>query len=230
MRTLLITDVETTGLDPATERVIEVATVRYDVPSASVIETFSTLMHGDSNAAEAVNRIGVDALIQAMPAKFAWRMVSDRLDRLIDDAAFVAHRAEFDRSFYPRELAERRPWICSKFDIEWPRSKPGASLVEVALAHDVPVWSNHRALTDCMLLAHTFQRVHELGHDVQAMLARAMRPSARYVANVSYDDRELAKAAGFAWDGMRKQWWKRLAHEDAGSLGFPVEQEDVVNP
>ena len=76
------------------------------------------------------------------------------------DAAFVAHRAEFDRSFYLPGVAERWPWIppCSKFDFEFPRLEAGRvrSSEEVALAHDVAIAVNHRALADVMLLC----RVH----------------------------------------------------------------------
>lgn len=161
IRTLCITDVETQGLDPKQHACIEVAVALYDVPSASLVECYSSLIYAEANAAEAVNRISIEALHAAASATDVWARVGAMLPA--HDAVFVAHRAEFDRSFYPADLAARLPWCCSKFDIAWPCSKLGDHLVNVALAHGVPVFDNHRALTDVMLLVKTFQRVAEGG-------------------------------------------------------------------
>lgn len=224
MRTLILTDVETTGLSPETDRVIEVATVMFDVQAACVTASFSSLIYADSNAAIDINRIPAEVLLDAPRGDYAWARVDELIALANGESAFVAHRAEFDRGFYPPELAARLPWICSKFDIEWPCSKPGASLVEVALAHGVPIHENHRAMTDCMLLAKTFASCAREGADLQAMLARAMRPRATYQALVSFDEKDKAKAAGFQWDGATKRWLRRLAEEDAAAIGFPVKE------
>lgn len=232
IQTLVITDTETTGLDPATDKCIEVAVALYSVPTATVTTVFSSLIYAEENAAEAVNHISVEALKLAPKPEAVWPRVSRIVERAAASglATYVAHRAEFDQGFYPKETANTLRWTCSMFDIEWPKSKLGASLVGVALAHGVPVHDNHRALTDVMLLAKTFQAVHKDGHDVQAMLARAMRPKAKYVALVSYDDREKAKAAGFSWDSTctigssRGSWVRQMAIEDVGALPFKTRE------
>lgn len=228
MKTLILTDTETTGIDPKTEHAIEVAAVLFDVETASVLEAFSSLIYAEANAAASINRIDVATLAKALPAKNAWARVSAMVSEAIDmrgPVAFMAHRAEFDRGFYPSELAARIPWVCSKFDVEWPRSRVGASLVEVALAHDVPVHANHRALTDCMLLAKVLERTAELGHDLTALLTRAMRPKALFrITDTSFDEARnvLAKAAGFRWE--KPYWVRSLAIADAASLPFAVTQ------
>ena len=84
--------------------------------------------------------------------------------------------------------------------------------------------SAHRALADCLILARLFERVVELGHDVREMLRRGLEPKATYQAMVSYGDRELAKTAGFTWDGEAKRWTRRLAAEDVKGLPFRVVQ------
>jgi|GEM_PF-4194195 len=43
-------------------------------------------------------------------------------------------------------------------------------------------------------------------------------------AKVSYNDKDLAKSAGFAWDGMRRMWIKKVKECDSAvfleSLNF----------
>jgi DNA polymerase-3 subunit epsilon len=217
----LILDVESTGLSPATDRVIEVGAILYSLQHATVLAALSSLVQSDSNAAEAINRIPASALIAAPDAKRAWLPVlalADKADIL------VAHSAEFDRSFSPPEL-QSRAWVCSKNDIAWPKqTRPGPSLVALALEHDLGVAVAHRALADCDLIARLFTRSRELGADLQAMLERAMRPKAEFVALVSFEEKDKAKLAGFAWQAETKTWRRRMAREDAAQLGFKVRE------
>lgn len=217
MKTLLFIDTETTGLSPETDRLLEVGAVLWSVEHRCILSTWSDLIDGDGNAAEAINRIPPSAL-----------SYGDALGNVLANLAayerradgVVAQRAEFDRGFLEAAgFKTRAPWICSKFDIEWPRSKVGDGLVSTALAHGVGVVSAHRAITDCLILARLFERVAET-HDLQPMLARAMRPKATFQAMVSYDDREKAKSAGFQWDSVTRRWTRRMAVEDAAALGF----------
>ncbi len=227
---LLITDTETGGLDPSVHPCLEVALVVFDIPTLSVIESFSTLIASDTNEAEAVNRISVGALSQGREASQAWKII----DRYVDtaathhEAALVAHRASFDRSFYPERIAKRLPWVCSKYDVSWPLSKYGDGLVHVALAHGIGVIDAHRALTDCQTLARLFRRVGEMGHDVGGMIHHALMPRKTFRAVVSFDEREKAKALGFEWDGARKIWHRRLAIEDATTKEWPFKLEEVT--
>jgi DNA polymerase-3 subunit epsilon len=218
IETILLLDTETTGLSPETDRIVEVGLVRWSVTHRAVLSTWSELVQGPDNAARGVNGIPPEALPLGTTLERALAII-DRYAKRSD--IIVAQRAEFDRSFIEAAGLTIGPWVCSKFDVEWPEGKPGDGLIGLALAHGVPVTGAHRALTDCLLLARLFERVAEK-HDVRAMLERAMLPRQTYQATVSYDDREKAKAAGFAWDGATKRWTLRLTPEAAAALPFPV--------
>jgi DNA polymerase-3 subunit epsilon len=220
MKRILCLDTETTGLFAGTDACIEVACTLYDVAAASPIASFSSLIRAQSNAAESVNGISVEMLRKAPAPIPVWNVVH-WLAAQAD--VVVAHRAEFDRGFVPSLVRDAKPWACSKFDIEWPRGHIGDHLVHLALAHGVPVYSAHRAAADVDTLVRLFQAAHRLT-DVPAMLAKAMRPKVKVVALVSYDDREQAKAAGFAWDGASKTWSRRMAAEDVGALPFKTRE------
>ena len=46
-------------------------------------------------------------------------------------------------------------------------------------------------------------------------------------AKVSYDDRHLAREAGFRWnDPVKGAWTRRLSRREIKSLNFPVEAID----
>lgn len=239
MRSIICFDLETTGLDPATDRIVEVGAALYSLEHRAVITCFSMLVQGDGNAAEAVNKIPASALSVAPVLQHAVNQLGDMLDiaALYGEPVFMAHRAEFDRGFLAAvapKLVERAPWVCSKFEIEWPESRNGASCVEMAVAHGVPVVSAHRALTDAMLIAGTIERVQAMGHDVDAMTAKALRPKALYVAETPKpwdmpdgewtDLKAKLTAAGFRFDQSSKSWRGKVAVEDVDDLPFTVRE------
>ena len=140
-------------------------------------------------------------------------------------SAFVAHNAQFDRKFYPVDIAAKLPWVCTMTDCEWPLSPLGSSCVNMALAHGVAVASAHRALTDCMLIANTMTRVAEMDYDLSKIIERAMRPKKLYAVKArdfSAERNALAKANGFMW--VKPNWVRNMAPEDVAALPFEVVQ------
>lgn len=220
MRRVLILDTETTGIDPATEACIEVACVVFDVALASPIVSFASLINHDSNAMEKVNGIPAELLAVSPPPEIVWPRV-EAMARTCD--AILAHSAVFDRGFVSDELRDSKPWICTKDDLGWPKqTKPGQSLVALALAHGLGVASAHRALADCDLLSRLLSRIAADGVDLAAFLARGLRPKATFQAIVSFADKDKAKDAGFAWEPESKRWLRTLAIEDAQSFPFQI--------
>lgn len=217
-RRVVIIDTETTGTGDDAPA-IEVAMILFDVPRASPLACWSSLLRHDENPAEAINGIAPELLREAPAPEEAWsaaRSFAATAD------AFVAHGVAFDRLRVPAEVSGGRPWICS-MDLPWPALvRPGESLVGLALRHGVGVASAHRAMADCDLLARLLVRAHEMGIDLGVLLAHGLRPRATFAASVSYSDRDAAKRAGFRWDAERRRWWREMAVADALTLAFPV--------
>jgi len=144
----------------------------------------------------------------------------------------VAHNAAFDRQWFGRGLLPQatRPWLCTLEDIRWPaernlRARP--SVIDLALAYGIPVWSAHRALTDCIYLAEVFQRCD----DLERLIARAQEPRRLVRAQVSYDQRHLARDAGFRWnDPVQGAWARRLSEREEQELSFPVVPVEAALP
>jgi len=140
----------------------------------------------------------------------------------------VAHNAEFDRKWFKSHWLPELDlqWICTMDDVKWPRNtKRGRpSVVSLALDYGVPVWSAHRALTDCVYLAEVMRREPALTR----LLIEALEPRKVYVSMLPYEQRQQCKDAGFVWDQIvAKAWAKKMRPSEAEQLGFPVREAAV---
>lgn len=137
----------------------------------------------------------------------------------------VAHNAAFDRQWFGRPPLPsiNLPWLCSMEDISWPEHcglSPRPSVRDIALAHGVPVWAAHRALTDCTYLAQVFERCE----DLERLVREGLEPRKLYRSCVSYDERHLARRAGFRWnDPVANAWTRRLSERQRLALTFEVQ-------
>lgn len=221
VQTLLIVDTETTGIDAQQDQLIEIGAVLFSVPHRSVMQQLSFLLPITSNAAEHINGIAPDLTQMGQPSTPAM----DLFLRMADYAdAIVAHNAAFDRAWIESLLPASLPWICTCEGIRWPGLRLNPSLTDLALAYDVPVWASHRALTDCIYLAHVLQRDGNLKQHI----AEGLEPRRLVVAKVSYDDREQAKSAGFRWDPSARQWSRRCSESEISALPFPVLEAEAA--
>jgi len=229
MRTLLVFDVETTGLDPTIDRVIEVGYCLWSVEYRSVLETYSTLFTSEvDNKASPFNGIPMELLLtapildQAYPVACA--MVLEAASRA---DAVIAHQADFDREFSERGgfAFAGKPWICSREDVVWPRSSPRQSLIDTALANGVAVTGAHRAMTDVMLIVRLLESVPDvmIRNMLESALKSAQKPKAHFIAQIAMEQNDEAKKRGFRWNGAC--WTRYMAIEDAAQLPFTVVQE-----
>ncbi|MEL6384304.1 MAG: 3'-5' exonuclease [Cyanobacteria bacterium J06626_18] len=156
-QTLLIIDTETTGTDPTQDTVIEIGAILYSVSCQTALSHLSFLLHAAQNAAEPINRIPPTALI-ALPQVLQHKSLSLLQELALAADYVVAHNAEFDIQWFDDQQLPilRGPdqqalqWLCSMADMTWPKqTRPGESLITLALNHGIGVSSAHRALTDC---------------------------------------------------------------------------------
>ena len=226
-KTLLILDTETTGLDPSKDSCIEIGSILFDVATRSVLAQQSFLIPSDTNDAQAINKIPAEIT----HLEQAWSKGLDYFSVLTDCSdVLLAHNSAFDRKWFGKKPLPviDKPWICSMEDIKWPShlqisNRP--SVRDLALAYGIPVWNAHRALTDCIYLAEVLKRCE----DLETLLTYALEPRQLVKAKVSYEDRLLAKKAGFRWnDPVPGAWTRRMSEREISALNFsvsPIDQE-----
>jgi DNA polymerase III epsilon subunit-like protein len=162
--TFVAIDTETTGLDPGSDRILEVAAVRYD--AGIEVTRVSSLCRFEQPLPEAVREItGIaDEDVRGAPDPAE---VLARLEPLLAEADFVvAYNAPFDRAFL-EAAAERAgrplprlPWVDVLVLIrELDRYKPGKNLGEAARRWGVSPEGAHRALPDARATAKLLLKV-----------------------------------------------------------------------
>jgi len=222
---ILILDTETTGLDNESDDCLEVGSILFNVKSRSVLAQQSFLLPVEINNAEKINNIPAKITRLPQPLTEAIKYF-ESLVRVSD--VIVAHNAQFDMKWFGLNKLPQieKKWICSMDDITWPADrqlKTRPSVRDLALAYGVPVWNAHRALTDCIYLAEVFKRCNEL----EKLLIRALEPKILLRAEISYEERDLAKRAGFRWnDAIKGAWSKKMSRRDMEKLEFPVSEVD----
>ncbi len=225
LENILILDTETTGLDNENDDCLEVGSILFNVKSRSVLAQQSFLLPVENNNAEKINNIPAEITRLPQPISEAINYF-ESLVRVSD--VIVAHNAEFDMKWFGLNKLPQieKPWICSMDDITWPADrqlKTRPSVRDLALAYGVPVWNAHRALTDCIYLAEVFKRCIEL----EKLLFRALEPKVLLRADITYEERHLAKKAGFRWnDAIKGAWSRKMSLREIEKLEFPVHEVD----
>ena len=158
----ILFDVETTGLDTASDEVVELGMVKFsyhpDGTVAAVLDTFSSFNEPSRTIPE--EAIKLHGITNEMAA--GHKIDGDAITAFASDAAIIiAHNAAFDRKFAERywPVFASKPWACSVNQIEWRAhgfegSRLGYLLNGIGMFH-----RSHRAVDDCHalleILAHT---------------------------------------------------------------------------
>ena len=122
VRTAVLLDTETTGLDARKDEIIELGMVKFDyLPDGRIV--------GVGNTFSAFNEptVPISAEITALTGITDEMVGGHRIDgaavnAFVDDAAIViAHNSSFDRKFAERywTVFEQNPWGCSATEIDW---------------------------------------------------------------------------------------------------------------
>ena len=159
-----VIDIETTGIDPATDAIIEIASVDM-VREGGITNAMDTLVRPGKPippGASAVHHI-VDEDVQSAPN------LSDVVDPFRGADYYVAHNCEFEQSFFAAQGIELGPWICTyKCALRvWPELE-GHSNQELRYAlgratpfagFDRSTISPHRAAFDVVVTAAIFEEL-----------------------------------------------------------------------
>jgi DNA polymerase III subunit epsilon len=211
-------DLETTGLDPERDEIIELAMVpfRYsnDGRIFEVHDAFDELREPSSGTIpEEITRItGItDEMVRGKTVN------SERVAEIAAPAALIiAHNANFDRKFAEKtfDIFSTKAWACSMTQIPWKQELFEGMKLEYLAMKSGFFYDAHRAATDCYagieLLSKPLPQSGILA--LQTLLEEARKPTCRvWAENAPFDFKDMLKARGYRWndgnDGRPKSWY-----------------------
>lgn len=200
-------DVETTGLDPQRDEIIQLAmapfTYGVDGRIYEVGEPFNQLRQPAAPIPAEITQItGID------DAMVAGRSIDPAdVAHFVGPAALViAHNAAFDRRFLERfcETFTTKAWACSMSQVDWGAAgHDGVKLTYLCNGAGF-FYDAHNALNDCQAGIELLARPSRAGgaNPFAELLERARKPTWRIWAEHSpYELKDQLKARGYRWNG-----------------------------
>lgn len=219
IRRVGVVDVETTGTDPMTDEVIDVAVVILEVDAAGEIV-------GIASAGEAMRDPGmpipphITRLTGISDDDVRSRTIDlDRLQqRLASADVLIGHNCAFDLAFLESLLPgiAGAAWACSANDFDWLSAGFDGRKLQHLLMQIGRFADAHRAMADVIALIHLL--AHRLPHGgtvLGDLLATAATSTLRIEATAApFERRGLLKARGYRWDPRRRVWWCEIAADE----------------
>ena len=200
MRTLVSLDIETTGVDPERDRILEIGIVRFR--GETVLEEWSSLVDPQMPIPQRITELtGItDAMVREEGVPL-WRALS-KAQQVIGNAPIVGHNISFDLGFF-RNLSAPPPFArnvsIDTFELAGLLVPHAGRYSLSALAHalDIQLSESHRALADARTAHQLYLR----------LLARAMSLPPEVVQEISM----FAERSGWAL----ADFWREVSAQQA---------------
>ena len=214
-----VVDVETTGLDPQSDVIIELALrrVRYDGRGRILKIDRPVSWFEDPGRPLDDDVMRITGLTDA--GLFGQRIDDAEAARLLRTAhLIIAHNAAFDRKFVERRLPQAGglPWACSMCEVDW--AAAGFEGRTLGWLGAQAGWFHfaHRASGDVDavigLLSHHLPDSRTV---LSELVARSATPSMRVEAvGADFGVKDELRARGYRWNPDDKLWWKEVPAEE----------------
>lgn len=211
-------DVETTGTDTATAKIIQLAIVPFTFSKDGKVGAVHKPYIGFDDPGipippEVTRLTGItDEMVKGQKLSFAQIGAATQ-----DVVLVVAHKADFDRPIVERQfsLFEEFCWACTIDDVPWKDEGFTSTKLEwLAFKHCEMFFDAHRADLDCAFGIHLLSTTLPSGKRVmEAVLESARASYVRiHAMNSPFDLKDVLKARGYRWTGG-PAWWIDVRRE-----------------
>lgn len=230
MAILLGIDLETTGLDPKNDQIVEVGCVLWHTCTHTLLNCYSVFVKTDKlipTDVSAINGITNDMLEYG----FEKPDFISALCQGVEQADYlVAHNAEFEKSFLMEAglpfIVHAKPWVDTKIDIPYQAGKGKGTLNDIAMCHGVFNPMPHRALSDTITMLQVLSK-----YDFTEVERYAQAPNVTLSIKFPYDEtgakNKAVKSLGYYWKSETKTWERNFkefqveaALKEARDIGF----------
>jgi len=234
MPKILIIDIETTGLDPDKDKIIEFGAALCDWKTKKPVYLLSENIQFDDEIDPMITDLtGIETYMVKAPYAVPLKTAFFMLNRIAQKADYYcAHNAKFDFGFILPAAKEvgiqipNKPIIDSRTDLPVKLTQRSFKLNYMLSDHGLFNPFAHRAVFDCLSVFKLMQQ-YKLKDILELQESEIMTIK----ANVGYTGRELARDYGFHWHGATKKWLldiKKVRYEKMKlkrAFPFPVQVE-----
>lgn len=220
MRIVAIIDTETTGLDPTTDRLVEIAIERLSVDArGQIIEIERPRSWREDPGRSMPPRLTL--LTGLTDADLAGCAFDDEsiLAQLGEADVIIAHNAAFDRPFVDVRFPslQHQAWGCSLTQLDWLTLGFDGRALGHLLFQAGWYFKGHRAEQDVHALATLLGSAAGDGSTIMShLLERCDQPNFRVAAvGAPFNAKDLLKSRGYRWDPTHRYWWREI---DADAL------------
>ena len=222
---IVFLDTETTGVNRANDKIIELALKMATFEKSSgiivsidqVYESFND--PGEEISQEITMLTGIsNDMVQEQ--SIDWGMV----DTIINDADIVvAHNASFDRAFVEKHssVSPNKIWACSINDIDWLGRGFSSAKQELLCYWHGFYFEAHRAMNDVDALIHLLTHSsYDIDRPVLELIENSQKPTyIIFATNFNYDPvkKDIVKANKYKWNPEEKIWYKNVTFDNLES-------------
>jgi DNA polymerase-3 subunit epsilon len=218
-------DTETNHYDPAHAKVTEFGAVLWDTDLGQPVEIYSDLVKEVGLGPLPPEIVEITGITDDMIERFGkspFKVISKFLTLYAQADYVMAHNGNgFDRplvrNFMGRYLTEGeaklitpKHWLDSLTDVDYPKLCSHKSMTYLQGFYKIVNPFPHRAVTDVLTML-TIAQTHWDWNDIILM---SHSPTLRFIAEVDYHNRDVAKDAGFKFMNEpsigRKHWYKDM--------------------
>ena len=218
---IVFLDTETTGVNRANDKIIELALKMATFEKSSgiivsidqVYESFND--PGEEISQEITMLTGIsNDMVQEQ--SIDWGMV----DTILKDADIVvAHNASFDRAFVEKHssVSPNKIWACSINDINWLGRGFSSAKQELLCYWHGFYFEAHRAMNDVDALIHLLTHPsYDVDRPVLELIENSQQPTyVIFATNFNYDPvkKDIVKANKYKWNPEEKIWYENVSFD-----------------
>ena len=194
--TIVAIDIETTGLDPDRDAIIEVGAVKFN--GNRVEAEWSSLVNPARHVPEFITGLtGIDdAMLRNAPT---FREIARPLEQFVGDSAVLGHNVRFDLGFLQKHVPLAASKVLDTYELA-SVLMPNASrynLGSLGKALGVLLPATHRALDDARVTHGVFVRLNALAEDLPSDLVQEIVGSSQHIEwDARHVFQEILRARG----------------------------------
>lgn len=229
-------DVETTGLDPQNDKIIELALVPFEFSKDGrifqVLESYSSLQDPHVPITEKTTLL--TGITNEMVRECSIDL--EKITEIVNSAhLIVAHNARFDRQFVEQQfpIFQNKSWACSQNEIPWFNEGINSSKLEYLAYKFGFFYDAHRAEIDCLGGIHLLSQILPISKQLalKSLLEKSGMASYRiWAENAPYDMKDILKSRGYYWsngsNSKPKSWFIEV-YEDKKEVELNFLYEEI---